>query len=177
MARKVYPMSKRISIVVSLIFFISVPLLFLKSYSLEFVVTAMVLNTVLFIAALQDIRNMSVSIKLIGILLVFYLISTVSGFQFVSFSQSLLGGAVSGLCLLSIYFLSKRQLGEGDIMLLVASSLLLGAYGFFRIVMFSLIPAAICSVVLLIIKRAGKKTEISFVPFIMVGTVTTLLLW
>ncbi len=170
-------MSKRISIIVSLIFFISVPLLFLKSYSLEFVVTAMVLNTVLFIAALQDIRNMSVSIKLIGILLVFYLISTVSGFQFVSFSQSLLGGAVSGLCLLSIYFLSKRQLGEGDIMLLVASSLLLGAYGFFRIVMFSLIPAAICSVVLLIIKRAGKKTEISFVPFIMVGTVTTLLLW
>ena len=170
-------MSKRISIVVSLIFFISVPLLFLKSYSLEFVVTAMVLNTVLFIAALQDIINMSVSIKLIGILLVFYLISTVSGFQFVSFSQSLLGGSVSGLCLLSIYFLSKRQLGEGDIMLLVASSLLLGAYGFFRIVMFSLIPAAICSVVLLIIKRAGKKTEISFVPFIMVGTVTTLLLW
>lgn len=177
MARKEYPMSRMISIVVSLIFFISVPLLFLKFYSVEFMMTAMVLNTVIFIAALQDIKNMTISTKLIGILLVFYLISMVSGFQVVSFSQSLLGGAISGLCLLSIYFLSKRQLGEGDIMLLVASSLMLGIYGFFRIIMFSLLPAAICSIVLLVIKNAGIKTEISFVPFIMVGTITTLLLW
>lgn len=178
MARKGYLMSKKTSLVVILIYIISLSLLiFVKACSAEFIVSAVVLNTVLFIAALQDIRTMTVSIKLITLLLIFYIIITVSGFNIVSLSQSLLGGAISCLLLLSIYFISKRQLGEGDIMLLVACSLFLGVYGFIRIIVFSLLMAAIFSIGLLIIHKAGKKTEISFVPFIMVGTVITILLW
>ncbi|MCD7754241.1 MAG: A24 family peptidase [Clostridiales bacterium] len=75
--------------------------------------------------------------------------------------------AVCGLCRL----ISAKAIGFGDIKLMALMGLFLGTDLIWAAMLFSMVAVFLCSLVLLLTKRADRQTEIPFAPFLLVGTV------
>ena len=86
------------------------------------------------------------------------------------------GGLISGIVLLMAYFISRHQIGLGDVKLFVVIGLYLGAAVTYFVILASLVVAAIYGAVNLLRKKLGAKDEISFGPFILIGTILILAL-
>lgn len=87
----------------------------------------------------------------------------------------ILCGMIPGMLLLLFSLLSKEKIGMGDAVLLVCLGM---GYSFEQVLsMFfcALVLAAVVSGVLLSLKKVGRKTEIPFVPFLLLGWLLTLL--
>ncbi|MBQ3524403.1 MAG: prepilin peptidase [Clostridia bacterium] len=72
--------------------------------------------------------------------------------------------------------LSKGSLGMGDVKLLMLSSIMLGVEGFCYVLFSSVIFSSIVATSLLVFKRKKKKDVIPFAPFILLGTITSLII-
>ena len=131
------------------------------------VVAGMCVECLLCIAAYIDIRNKMLPVALLagaGILGVpVYLASRQFGLV------SLCAGVAVGVAMFVVSYLTHGGIGIGDGGVLCVTGVYLGFYR--NIIMFltALILAAVWSVILLITKRAGRKTEIPFVPFLLVA--------
>jgi leader peptidase (prepilin peptidase)/N-methyltransferase len=86
----------------------------------------------------------------------------------------LLGAAISLAVMALIYWVSRGGMGDGDVRL----SPLLGAYlGFLNPglalvgLFFGFFIGAVVGVGLMLLKRAGRRTEVPFGPFLALGTV------
>lgn len=79
---------------------------------------------------------------------------------------SLAGGIIIGLVVLGISKLTKNGIGTGDGLLLCVTGVYLGFWKNLEMFFMALCLAAACSALLLITKRAGRKTQIPFVPFL-----------
>jgi len=82
--------------------------------------------------------------------------------------EQLSGCALGGLILL-LGFLSKQAVGYGDGLMLIATGAFLGIFGNILLLISSLVLAGIFSAVLLILRKANRKKEIPFVPFMLGG--------
>jgi leader peptidase (prepilin peptidase)/N-methyltransferase len=80
-----------------------------------------------------------------------------------------IGGVLIGALILLIYHVTKGEIGEGDGWLLIVTGIFLGIGRNFELLMSGLLLAAICSLFLILFKKAGKKREIPFVPFLFLG--------
>lgn len=67
------------------------------------------------------------------------------------------------------YFLSKRQLGMGDVKLLAILGAYLGMGVFFEVLSFALLFACIYGVALILLKKGTWKMELPFAPFLLLG--------
>ena len=65
--------------------------------------------------------------------------------------------------------LSKQQIGEGDVKLIVAYSVVYGFSKIISVLFYSLLSCLIVGVVLMIIKKKNMKLEIPFAPFMVAG--------
>lgn len=83
---------------------------------------------------------------------------------------TLSGGAVCGVLLLLACIISRQQIGMGDVKLFAVIGLYLGTGVTYCVLLASLILAAVYTGVKLLRKKIGKKDEIAFGPFIMIGT-------
>lgn len=81
------------------------------------------------------------------------------------------GGLISGIVLLIAYFISRHQIGLGDVKLFAVIGLYLGAAVTYFVILASLLVAAIYGAVNLLRKKLGAKDEIAFGPFILIGTI------
>lgn len=70
----------------------------------------------------------------------------------------------------------KNSIGYGDIKLFIVMGLLLGLQGIWTAVFVSLIVAFLVAVVLMIIRKKGKKDVVPFAPSIMIGTYISIIL-
>lgn len=120
--------------------------------------------------------------KLILAALVIWLIMFVIEIVFAktSFKQllafSLLGGGVCGGVLMLISLLVREALGMGDVKMVFVLGLFMGLMNTFAIILLSMIIMSITAVVLLVMKKANRKTAIPMAPFIFFGLTLNLLL-
>lgn len=86
------------------------------------------------------------------------------------------GGLVFGIFLLGICILSQEALGIGDGLWILAFCAGFGLEAGLLLCLVSFAGAAVCSGVLLCLKKIGKKGRLPFMPFLGVGYVL-ILLW
>lgn len=86
------------------------------------------------------------------------------------------GGLVFGVFLLGICVLSQEALGIGDGLWILAFCVGFGLEAGLLLCLISFAGAAVCSAVLLFLKKIGKKGRLPFMPFLGAGYVMILLL-
>ena len=78
--------------------------------------------------------------------------------------------------LLLIVFVSRSAMGFGDVKLLGVVSLFCGLSWTYSCFLYGLIAAALASVYLLVVKKAGRKYQIAFAPYLLAGYLITAVL-
>ena len=129
---------------------------------------------VLVIEAVKDFRKKEVNIPVLGILVVAAMVMIFLGKE-ISVSNAIIGLA-EGLLLILVSVMTKGQIGMGDGILLAACGLMLGGKDNMVMFFFACLSSAIVSVLIMIIKKADKKTTIPFVPFMIPGFLIMVLL-
>lgn len=86
--------------------------------------------------------------------------------------QSRLGGAMVGVILLLFGYFSKEAIGIADGAVVLVCGVAFGLYETVTMTFFAACYAGISSVILLLIKKAGKKSRIPFLPFLLLGYLT-----
>lgn len=91
----------------------------------------------------------------------------------------LLSGAVgalfAGVVFLTVYFVSRRGLGGGDVKLMTVFGLYLGLDGVVPAMLYGTLLAAAAGGILVLLKKVGSKDAIPLVPFLYIGVVLTVL--
>lgn len=85
-------------------------------------------------------------------------------------------GIAEGVLLILISFLTKGEIGMGDGILLAACGLMLGGRDNLIMFFFACLSSAVVSALIMLIKKADKKTKIPFVPFMIPGFLFMVLL-
>ena len=85
-------------------------------------------------------------------------------------------GMIPGLLFLGIAVLTKEKVGYGDGMVILVTGVLLGLKINLMMVFLGLFLAALGSIWLLIRKRAGRKTKIAFIPFLLPALTLSLMM-
>ena len=81
-----------------------------------------------------------------------------------------IGSAMMGLVFLIAYFLSRRQLGGGDVKLVTLMGLYLTATRIVGAVFYGLLLCAVFSIVQMARKKLDRKDGVPLVPFLFIGT-------
>ena len=76
-----------------------------------------------------------------------------------------------GVILIAISLLTKGDIGMGDGLILLAQGCMVSTNNYVKAVLLGLILAACWSLILLMIFRKDKKTEIPLIPFLLLGYV------
>lgn len=84
----------------------------------------------------------------------------------------LLGGGTFMLC----YLITRGGIGAGDVKLLAVLGYQMGAGAIFSVIFMTVLIAALYSVFCLIRKKMDLKHEMAFAPFILAGTIITMML-
>lgn len=84
---------------------------------------------------------------------------------------------VMGMFLILVSVCTRGALGLGDVWILLALGFVMKPEKYLWTVLTAWVGAAAFSGVLVILKKAGKKTEIPFIPFLLAGYTGGLFLW
>lgn len=84
-------------------------------------------------------------------------------------------GLVPGLCMLALAFFTKESIGTGDGLVLCALGMFCGLRRTLAILGMALVLAAALAIVLLVLRRVERKTELPFLPNLMAGYLLCLL--
>ncbi len=144
----------------------------LLGFTIEYLIYLCALSPMI-VMAIQDIKEHYFSNEFVWLMLAFGIILIPTN-PFVSLLNVLLGVALLGGGMAGLSVITKGQIGMGDAKLFAILALYFGAKSAFMILMYSLILSAIVSLVLITVKRAGRKTEIPFVSFIALGVIVEL---
>lgn len=82
---------------------------------------------------------------------------------------SMLGGAAVGIGMLLISVFSRGSVGLGDGFLLCVTGIYLGLEANLLMLLGALFLCALFSILLLCFRKAGRKTNVPFVPFLLAG--------
>jgi prepilin signal peptidase PulO-like enzyme (type II secretory pathway) len=85
-----------------------------------------------------------------------------------------LGFLFGGGLFLLVYVISRKGLGGGDVKFMAASGLYLGFDGIFSAMLFGATLAALVGLVLILLKRVGRKDTMPLVPFLYIGILLTI---
>ena len=134
-----------------------------------------------YIAAVGDIKTKHIPNTLILAMLVVWVCVTAVYLLFdihaaVSIIvSSVLGFAVSGTMFLIVYLLSRRGLGGGDVKFMASAGLYLGVSGSLTAIFIGTTLAALVGLVLLILKKIGRKDAFPLAPFLYAGILVAIL--
>ncbi|WP_158589569.1 prepilin peptidase [Butyrivibrio sp. CB08] len=131
---------------------------------------------ILIISSIEDIRKKEILLWEIGtcgiVSVVRVLLDCTSGmFDPGMLALSVLPGAV----LLVLALVTRQGIGFGDGLIILSMGPALGAWGIMAAVVTALFASSLFSGTLLILRRAGKKTKIAFMPFLALGSIVTML--
>lgn len=123
----------------------------------------------LFACSVQDIREKKLSVKMLVLFGVLFLALSFA-FEEISWekrAQNILPGMVAFV----LAFLTREQIGYGDAACLAILGSVVSADILWGAIMNGLLFLSICSMVLLLRKRAERKTMLPFIPFLTVGMI------
>lgn len=122
----------------------------------------------------MDLKKRQVSLAAAG---VFAAAALAWDFYTGDISWSLLLPVGIGCFFWAVSFVTKGALGLGDVWILMALGLGLDLGEFLTVLFIGLLCCALCAIVLMAAFRRGRKTEIPFVPFLLMGYIGGVLLW
>lgn len=141
-------------------------------------------GTVYLLCMKNDIQKKRISKKMIWIYLLLALAGRAAAYLWGSedltaagvgllkdVSLSVIPGAVS----LSLSWMTREAFGYGDSFLILGCGISLGAEACMQLILWAFFFSALWSLGLLIMRRADRKQEIPFVPFLLLGWVITVL--
>ena len=101
----------------------------------------------------------------------------VSGYRFITGTGflELLCGLLPGVLLLLFAFVTRESIGTGDGLVLCALGMFCGAKTALAVLGMALVLASVLAMVLLVLRRAGRKTELPFLPCLWGGYLLSLL--
>jgi len=86
------------------------------------------------------------------------------------FGWQLIGGLITALPIFALWFFSKgRAMGFGDVKLSVGIGIFLGVYLGITAIWYGFIIGALYGVSLMLLGKAGAKSEVAFGPFLILG--------
>ncbi len=85
-----------------------------------------------------------------------------------------IGALLAGVMFLTVYILSRHGLGGGDVKFMTAAGLYLGAQGVLPTMLVGSVLAAAAGIVLIAVKRIGRKDAIALIPFLYIGALMTM---
>jgi len=87
--------------------------------------------------------------------------------------DSVLGFLIGGGMFLFVYIVSKKGLGGGDVKFMAVAGLFLGLSGVFTTMFYGTCLAAAFGLLLIALKKIGRKDAIPLAPFLYVGIIVT----
>ncbi len=146
-------------------------------FEATFTISRFLLSIILIVqlvAAIVDLKH-----KIIPISLIIAALLIGTAFLYVSYvckmdlsaKNHLSGGLGSFIIIMVLLFLSKGQIGTGDLMLFTVTGFYTGMSIALLIICLSILISGVYSTFLLISKRGSKNTEIPFAPFILLATI------
>ncbi len=78
-----------------------------------------------------------------------------------------LGGIALGLVLFLLARVTREKIGYGDALMVMVSGAFLGLFMNIRLIMWAFLLSALVSIMLLILKKAGRQTQLPFAPFLL----------
>ncbi len=127
----------------------------------------LVLGTLLFLCAVQDILRKKIYLWMIGA----GAIATLLCLPYCTKLPMLdrIGGLIIGLCIILLSMITAGKIGTGDGALLCITGLGLGFWRNLELFGAALFLAAAVSIILLIFRLADRRRSIPFVPFLFAG--------
>jgi len=119
--------------------------------------------------ALQDKRHLGITPR--GLLISSVILLVAGQFGDVD-RESALGGVMVGTVILLFAYFSKEAIGTADGVIILVCGAAFGLLETVTFTFFATLYAGVCSVVLLLTKKAGKKSRIPFLPFLLLGYLT-----
>ena len=131
------------------------------------IIKIIILGLFLVIEGIRDLRRHKVSmlsVALAGVIGVIIQIPLIKEIY-----PDMIGGILPGIILLLVAGFTKERIGYGDGWVMFVAGIYLGFAGSIYLLTLSLFIASLTSVLLLICKKAGRKTELPFVAFMVPG--------
>ena len=133
-----------------------------------------------YIAAILDLKTKKVpNILIIAMLLAW--VSTITPKLFIHTDIAIsyikdfaLGFIIAGGLFLLVYLVSRKGLGGGDVKFIAVAGLYLGFNGIIPAILYGSILAGLCGLVLLLLKKIGRKDAMPLIPFLYIGILITL---
>lgn len=119
--------------------------------------------------ALQDKRHLGITPR--GLLISSVILLVAGQFGDVD-RESALGGVMVGTVILLFAYFSKEAIGTADGAIILVCGAAFGLLETVTFTFFATLYAGVCSMVLLLTKKAGKKSRIPFLPFLLLGYLT-----
>jgi leader peptidase (prepilin peptidase) / N-methyltransferase len=130
---------------------------------------------VLILVAVLDIKRKIIEQKLLMVL-IFGSIAAVCVNNRINLFNSLAAMLLIFLILSSIYFISHKGIGWGDVKLCTCVAPYLGVDRAFTMILIAILSCAAIAIVLITVNKTNKNREVPFAPFVAVGTIVALLL-
>ena len=133
-----------------------------------------------YIAAVLDIKTKKIPNNLILIMFAVWVITVMPNLFFnidmavVLIIDAMLGFLIGGGLFLLVYIISRKGLGGGDVKFMAATGLYTGSAGIMSVMFFGTIIAALTGLILILLKKIGRKDMIPLVPFLYVGVLITI---
>lgn len=131
---------------------------------MELLVKNVVLLVMLAVSAVEDIRKKKISLIWIGIFAAAGIVGNI--FWESESIWSLVGGVCVGILLLGISRVTHGEIGLGDGCIICVIGVYLGFFKNMELLLTALLLAAVCAIILVLLRKAGRKTELPFVPFL-----------
>ena len=133
------------------------------------------LSTILTWAVIIDMQKQIISDKLIAISALLGVVMVFLDPE-LSFLNALMGFVLGGGILLIVFFISKGSLGLGDVKLFACIGIFLGMDKVLSAMFVSALLSGLVGLVLIIKSDSNRKQSIPFAPFILIGTLYTIIL-
>jgi Flp pilus assembly protein protease CpaA len=128
-----------------------------------------------YIAAITDLRTRRIPNRFLVVMLVAWAVVVFPGVfsdtesAVGTLKEAAFGFAMGGGRFLFMYIISRRGLGGGDVEYMECSGLYLGFTGVITVMLFGTVAAALTGLVLIILKKIGRKDAIPLAPFLYIG--------
>jgi len=90
------------------------------------------------------------------------------------FTESISGLLIGGGLFLSVYIISRRALGGGDVKFMAAAGLYLGFAETVPAILYGTVLAAMTGLILVALKKIRSKDKMPLVPFLFAGIIITI---
>lgn len=129
-----------------------------------------IVSIFVFLAMIIDIKEYIIPDEIIVAMTILGLITYPIN-PYTTVLSSLIGFVGFGGIMMFLSKISEGQVGMGDAKLLAVLGIWLGFKSCFMVFLYALILGGLYGMLLMVVRRITKKTEIPFVPFVMMGIV------